>query len=326
MTNTMTSLRTKALAEAARVARQAPSVFNTQPWQWRVEADVLELHTDEGRQLMVDPAGRMLTISCGAALHHVRVALAASGYGAAVERLPDPERPDLLARIRISGDREPNLAELALREAIDRRRTDRRGFADRPVPQVVVDRLRDAVEEQAAWLHVVHDDQLPMLAAAVAKAGELELADPAYRAELVRWTNRPQWSSDGVPPGATVQPSSRRVPVREFSLGPELGMDPGPGTDRGAVYAILFGDRDDQLSWLRAGEALSAVLLTATAVGLSAAPASDGVEVHATRELLRGLLSGLGYPFLVLRFGYGTAAGAIPGTPRRDSHEVIDER
>jgi len=326
VTTLIPSSRTEALAEAARVARLAPSVFNTQPWRWQVGSDAMDLCGDRARQLEADPAGRMLAISCGAALHHARVALAASGHRAAVERLPDADQPDLLARIRITGPYEPDLADLALREAIDRRRTDRRGYADRQVPDVVVARLRAAVEEQGAWLHVVPDEQLPMLAAATARAGELELADPDYRAELIRWTNRPQWSGDGIPPATAVRSTPRRVPVREFSLGPEDGTDPGPGDDRGAVYAILYGDRDDTLGWLRAGEALSAVLLAATAVGLSAAPASAPIEVTATRELVRGLLSGLGHPFLILRFGFGAVTGAAPAAPRRDPSEVIEEQ
>jgi nitroreductase len=326
VTDLLFSLRTEVLAEAAQVARRAPSVFNTQPWRWRVGGAELELYGDHGRQLEVDPAGRMLTISCGAALHHARVALAASGHTATVDRLPDPDRPDLFARIRVTGAHEPDIADLALCEAIGRRQTDRRGFADSRVPDVVVARLRATAEEQGAGLYVVRDEQLPMLAAAVAWAGELELADPDYRAELIRWTNRPLWSGDGVPVATAVHTTPRRVPVREFSLGPQDGMDPGPGSDRGAVYTILHGDQDDTLGWLRAGEALSAVLLAATAVGLRAAPASDAIEVTATRELLRGQLSGLGYPFLVLRFGFGVVSCSTPATPRRDRSEIIDEQ
>ncbi|MFD0821037.1 nitroreductase, partial [Micromonospora zhanjiangensis] len=39
------------LAEAARRALRAPSVFNTQPWRWRIGPDGLELHADRDRQL-----------------------------------------------------------------------------------------------------------------------------------------------------------------------------------------------------------------------------------------------------------------------------------
>jgi hypothetical protein len=327
MTSPPTSASGAILADAARVALRAPSVMNTQPWQWRFTADVLELHADRGRQLEVaDPVGRLLTLSCGAALDHARTALVADGHEVVVERQPDPAQPDLLARLGVTGTREPDLADLALRAAIERRHTDRRGYGDQPVPPPVVRRLCAVAQERGAALHVVRDDQLPALAAAATRASEVELTDPEYRVELIRWTNRPQWSGDGVPAGTAVTAAAPRpVPVRELSLGPERGMAAGPGTDRGACYAILFGDGDEPADWLRAGEALSAVLLTATAAGISAAPMSDVIEVGGTRERLRGLLSRLGHPYLVLRFGFAVAPGTVPATPRRDIAEVVDE-
>ncbi|GAB3091131.1 hypothetical protein [Micromonospora schwarzwaldensis] len=66
-------------------------MFNTRPWHWRVTAEALELRTDPDRQLAhTDPDGRLLILSCGAALHHARVSLAAAGWGVGVERLPEP--------------------------------------------------------------------------------------------------------------------------------------------------------------------------------------------------------------------------------------------
>src|SRR5436305_2280585 len=68
------------LRRAAIDAGSAPSVHNTQPWRWRTRSAALELWADRGRQLRVsDPDGRMLTLSCGAALHHAVVALAVQG-------------------------------------------------------------------------------------------------------------------------------------------------------------------------------------------------------------------------------------------------------
>src|SRR3954471_12049169 len=84
-----------ALESAARASLHAPSVFNTQPWRWRISGDSMELWADPARKLEAsDPEGNRLMLSCGALLHHVRVSVAAAGWTAAVNRLPDPERPD----------------------------------------------------------------------------------------------------------------------------------------------------------------------------------------------------------------------------------------
>ena len=120
-----------ALTAAAEAALRAPSIFNTQPWHWHVTADALELSADPARHLpVVDPDHRLSTLSCGIALHHARTALAADGYALDVERLPDGDNPDLLARIRITGRRTPDPADVRRYEASLIRHTDRRLFTD----------------------------------------------------------------------------------------------------------------------------------------------------------------------------------------------------
>ena len=319
-----TDTREAALTAAIEYAQHAPSVFNTQPWQWHLAGTTAELHLDPDRQLRtVDPAARLQTISCGVVLHHARIALAVAGHGVLVERWPADGPTTLAARLRLLLDHEPAGDERAMYAAVPRRRTDRRPYGDVPVPSAVVDRLVTAAIRENAGLHVLRRDQLPAFSVAVARAGDLEIVDPAYRGELIRWTNRPPWSGDGVPPTTAVPAAGRIVPPREFSLGVERGLHPGPGTDRGAAFAVLTANRDDERGWLHGGEALSAVLLTATANGLSTAPISDVIEVGATREALRRILGTDRYPYLALRTGYGPSTADIPVTPRRPAAEVV---
>ena len=97
-----------ALDAAARAALRAPSIFNTQPWQWRHRDGALELWADWTRQLaVVDRGGQLLLLSCGAALHHARISLAAAGWIASVERTGERDR---LARIRLVGRDAPDPA------------------------------------------------------------------------------------------------------------------------------------------------------------------------------------------------------------------------
>jgi hypothetical protein len=80
------------------VARRAPSVDNTQPWTWCPDRADLGLRADLARALPAsDPDGRLLTISCGAALHYARTAAEAMGWDTRVDLLPCPGDPGLLA-------------------------------------------------------------------------------------------------------------------------------------------------------------------------------------------------------------------------------------
>jgi hypothetical protein len=313
-----------ALEVAARVSLRAPSVFNTQPWKWRLAGDVLELSSDPARRLGVtDAEGRLLLLSCGGALHHAQVSLAAAGWQAVIQRLPEPQRPDLLARIRVSGPAERDVEAGSLAGAISRRRTDRRAFGDRPVSEETLTRLRRLVEAQGAYLHVVPDDRVPELAISVDEAADANYFDPDRRSELTSWTHRPAWTGDGVPPDTVVQQSLRRVPVRNFLPDGSSGMLPGADHDEGATYVIIFGTTDHPVDLLRGGEAMSALLLGATAEGLASAPISEAVEVAWPRHLLSRLLSGIGEPYLIARLGYVEASDAVPPTPRRSPADVI---
>jgi len=117
-----------------------------------------------------------------------------------------------------------------------------------------------------------------------------------------------------VPLDTAVAPSLRRVPVRDFGA----TSDAGPGHDEGAEYAIIYGD-----DFLRAGEALSALLLTATAEGLSTAPFTEAFEIAWSRALVSGMLSGLGEPCVAVRLGYVDSDEPLPESPRRSFDEAV---
>ncbi|MGA8114007.1 MAG: nitroreductase [Actinocatenispora sp.] len=311
---------------AALAALKAPSIFNSQPWRWRLHDGVAELWLERERQLKsVDPEGRLATLSCGIALHHAGTALRALGYLPRIDRFPDPAHADLLAVLGEGAAHRPTPRDLRDAQTLRVRRTDRRPYdSERAIPAGQLATVRDAAESCGGHLHVLRDEQVPVLTVAASRAAQDELSDPAYRDELNVWTHRPAASGDGVPTDTAVRAVPRRVPVRDFAPA-EPGLPAGEGTDRHATYAILFTDRDDQHGWLTAGEALSAGLLQATMLGISANPISDVIEVPAARHILSTmLLSGIGFPMLALRMGFHEATSGVPDTPRRDPEDVVE--
>lgn len=107
-----------ALARGVDLAVLAPSVHDTRPWLPEVHADRVLIRADRSRRPPApDDAGRGLLQSVGAALLTVRVGLAAEGWAADVDRLPDPGDPDLLAVVRPVAAA-PDLALAALAPAL----------------------------------------------------------------------------------------------------------------------------------------------------------------------------------------------------------------
>jgi len=312
------------LRQAAETALHAPSIFNTQPWRWELGDRTLTLWADRSRQLATtDPEGRMLTVSCGVALHHATLALAANGRRATIERLPDEANPDLLARITVTDSAASAEHDVRLRDAILARRTERRPFSDAPVPDGFIDQLRGSVEKHGVYLAELDADSLVRFQVTAARAGELDRDDPAYRAELTEWTHRPAGSGDGVPASTVVPDGPRTIPLRSFF--PEGGeaLLPGPGHDGGARYLVLWTRDDEPDNWLAAGEAMSIALLETTAAGLAASPMTDVVEVPASRALLHRLLDNLGQAQVALRVGVPATTDLAPEAPRRDPADTI---
>lgn len=313
------------LANAAALAGYAPSIHNSQPWRWRVHDGVLNLFAVHSRQLAVtDPEGRLALLSCGAALHHARTALAAEGRRVEVTLLPDPADPAWLARLRLAETVPVTADAVRLVQTIRVRHTDRRPVTGTPLGPAELEAVLRAVDAEGARLHILRPDQVLDLASAVSRAQQAEAADEAWQAELAYWTGGTRPEGAGIPDTAIpAQPPQTTVPGRDFGHPGTLSVS--AGHDRGATFAILYGDQDSRENWVRAGQALSAGWLTATEHGISVLPLSATVEVPATRPILIRLLSGLGEPYLVLRLGRADPDHAgPPHTPRLPAEQTIE--
>ncbi|CAM4084534.1 Putative NAD(P)H nitroreductase/MT3217 [Mycobacterium basiliense] len=305
------------------LACRAPSVHNTQPWRWRVGASSLHLYADTGLQLPnTDPDGRDLMLSCGAALNHCVVALAAVGWSAKVARLPNPADANHLAAIEVSRHSADQL-DITLAAAIPRRRTDRRHYSFWAVPVNDIALMAARAARKGVTLRQV--DAMDRLNAIVAKSVRDHAANEEYVAEPTQWSGR-HAAMVGVPARNTPVPDSAApLPSRQFA-GPGLGMPPGASVAEDHAVMLALGTRsDDRLAQLRAGEATSVLLLTATAMGLASCPVTEPLEIGETRAAVRADVFGNGdHPQMLLRVGWAPInADPLPATPRRPLSDVV---
>lgn len=304
---------------ALYAATRAPSVHNTQPWQFVVAPRHIELHLDRDRVLAVaDPDAREAQLSCGAALLNLSIALRAADHGVVTDLLPDPARPDLLAVVRIGGYRlaSPELRSLA--SAIGRRATNRRPFYERPVPMTHRRILTAAAAGEGAHLIMLDTPKtIDTFAGLLRRADHLQEDDPAFQTELREWTTRAAASRDGVP-----QSAGGPRPIGAMLLKLRRYHDQPAGGDRPfeqqPLVAALISPGDTVQDRLRAGQAMQRVLLNATACGLSASFLSQPIEVPYIRAALRSLLGGRHHPQTVFRIGYGHPAVPTPRRPLAD--------
>jgi hypothetical protein len=144
-------------------------------------------------------------------------------------------------------------------------------------------------------------------------AARLLLSDPAYRRELAHWTRHARPAPDGVELAAL-----GRAPYPVSGLPWALVTDSaaGAGASHAGEMLVLGTPGDSAADWLRAGQGLQRVLLTATARGLVVSLFTQVAEVDATRRALVRDLGLHGLPQVVLRLGY-PARGDVPSSARR---------
>lgn len=326
------------LRHVVEMATRAPSVHNTQPWHFTGRAapggeiTAIDVFADRERNLeVIDPEGRELHMSCGAAIELARIGVRSIGLTCTVHLLPDRESKDHLASIEIGAGEPPSDEELQLMAAVPGRYTARERFDDAPVPAELVLRLEKVTSQAGAWLRVLgqRDDEVT-LAVLLARSNDIERHDDRYEAELVTWLNRPEESGDGIP-AAAISPTRERASsfqLREMRSGSpgtgaaaHEGPEEGPPPVEHPLVCIIGTPDDDPSSWLQAGQALGRLLLEAAAFGVQASPMTQVTEVPSARSMLAAGLGLVGHPQIVLRMGY---AHGHPTTPRRSVESVLD--
>ncbi len=237
-------------------------------------------------------------------------------------RLPNPADPSHLAAIELS-PHPADSVDIALAAAIPRRRTDRRYYSSWPVPVGDIALMAARAARTGVTLCQVEDiDNLHKIVAQSVR----DHLNQDYLAELTAWSGR-YASVAGVPARNTPVPDPKaKIPSRFFA-GPALPMpaDASSADDKAVVLAL--GTRnDDRLAQLRAGEATSVVLLTATSMGLASCPVTEPLETAETREVVRSDIFGdSDYPQMLLRVGWAPInADPLPATPRRELSDFVE--
>jgi hypothetical protein len=320
-----TLVDTDVLRAAVQLACRAPSLHNSQPWQWVAEGAGLHLYVDRSRILpSADKSGREAHIGCGAVLDHLRVAMAAAGWIATAERFPDPNNVDHLASLDFSPMNVVTDGHRRRAEAILHRQANRLPFAAPRNWESLEPMLRNAVDAGTVHLDVIADKLRPELARASQLTESLRLYDSSYHTELDWWTGHFE-NSDGIPRSSLVSAAeSDRVDVgRTFPVSAHKERRTGIGEDQSAVL-VLSTDEDTRDDALRCGEALSAVLLDCTLAGMATCTLTHLTELQSSRNLIGTLTGRAAMPQLLIRVGEAHVLGDHPPmTPRRPLRDVL---
>lgn len=314
-----------------RVADMAPSILNTKPWSLSFVADDrIELRTDWRRSLkVIDPRHRQLVISCGAALFNVRMAIRVTGHDLACSLVPSEQAtgdacpdcwaPGLLASVEIAlrSIHPATEDEQRLYEAIPLRHTIRQPFIKGVDLNKAVE-LELAPHKEGVDSKLVKEQEAKRLLEEATQASRELASNEKYREELRAWTGHGVHVSPnyGVPADklAPKPKDQRHPPVRDLGLAWD---ESGESQEYEKHYQLikLTAKSDTPTDWVRMGQALQRLLLTATRYGVQASLLTQQFEsddIKRTYKLTNPWWPSP-RPTMVVRLGHASD----PGHPSR---------
>ena len=114
-----------------RYAILAPSSYNTQPWNFNISGNEIDIFADRSGWLQVaDADQRELYLSLGCCLENLLVAADHFGYNCSVTYFPGPR--DLVARVVLQPGARPTL-DPRLFSAIPSRQTNRNPYEEKAI-------------------------------------------------------------------------------------------------------------------------------------------------------------------------------------------------
>ena len=315
----------------------APSSHNTQPWNFRIINDsTIEIYADRTRALsVVDPDDRELTISCGAALYNLQLAISYFGYTFTTSLIPDDNNDDLLASINIISIKEkPNKTNdecvKKLFSSITKRRTNRFKFENKEIPQPIISELELIISKQKnIWLHIVEEiEEKEQFSNLITESDRIQMSDKSFRRELASWvhSNRSPLG-DGMPGYAFGFSDTMSLigpfVIRTFDMGKGQAAKDKDLALGSPILMVIGTNSDSKVDWLNAGLILSNILLYLKSENIWCSYLNQPIEVSEIRKRLIDILPEYGgkHPQLLLRIGYGQKE--VRPTPRRKVKQVL---
>ena len=290
----------------AGVVAAAPSIYDSQPWDVRLDGDRVEVR--ERTSVECSPRADLL-ISCGAAITNLEVGIRVLGRRTRTDLLPDPADPELLAVVEAVGSAAPANTDLRQFSAISRRRSHRESFAGIEVPEDTVSDIVAAAHRGAGdggaadgvFIRVVGGDESAALAETLTYSAQLVRHDRQRQREVFPWTSH--WSPRG---GYETIDPTHSVITRGI---------PDPDMLAAAIESetvLVFSARSDTAQDLvRTGMAVERAWLTAVDARLCASVLTHPRRVDDAAHRLARRLGLAGEPQLLMRIGYrGTGNGA----------------
>ena len=291
-------------------AVKAPSGHNTQPWRFRQNGSVVEIHPDFDRRLpVVDPDDRELFVSLGCAVENLCLAAQTKGYKSAVS-VGDK------GVITVSLAEEAGVKPSPLFNQIDARQTNRSVYTGEEIALDSLRKLQSVCSEKGISVHYYarQTKQFNDIEQYVLRGNTNQMQNEAFKAELKSWMRfnkkHQDQTLDGLSYavfGAPNVPRWMAEPIMSMAINAKTQNKADREKIASASQLVLFTTRENsRREWVSLGRTLQRFLLTTTELGVAHAYLNQpNEEAEIASEMTRTLGLDGEYPTILLRIGYG---------------------
>jgi hypothetical protein len=270
-----------------RHAVLAPSSHNTEPWQFRVRENRIDVLLDFSRWLKVaDDDQRELHISVGCALENLLVAAEHFGLGHDSVLLPKADDPSLAATVNFSEKGQPSSQRpAAMFDMIPVRDTNHQRYEDRAITDDVLQHLRVVCIEEGIHLHLTSDPEIKRKVDDLVVRGDaIEFADPALREKLAHRIGQ------GVFGTGWLMSKIGKLAVSYIDMGKSQGQKDSDILMGSPILGLISSEQNDRQSQLRVGQVYQRLSLLAASHGIWCQPMSQIVQVPELKAEVAALI------------------------------------
>lgn len=302
----------KSINNIISIARLAPSVHNTQPWQVKAEGDKIILSLKPERKLIYgDPIGRQSWISLGIFTESCVIALRVEGFEA-TNIIQDDEQIYINVRSSVGNFDKSDLV------ALKNRFTDRSIYTPTKITGDQIKEFEASWQSSSVEVKGVTAHEIIDKCATLTRQGLLlALSSPDFRKELSDYLVPNDKTPYGIPTsalksGKIISRFTKRLIARGVRRKQEAQLEYERWLSASAVIFILASG-DTKPYWLEAGRAYLRASLAIEKLGLRQATSAAVVEASDFHEDIEQMLGSKKRILCMLRVGISNSKKIYSG-------------
>lgn len=307
-------------------AGKAPSGHNTQPWLFKINEPVIEIHPNFEKSLpVVDFDNRELFISLGCAAENLCIAAIHKGYKPTVSVGQQGVITIHLTKQDTPANIETLIEQIALRQ------TNRSIYNGKMIAEDTIRLLKsiDTHAEVNIYFYEKGSPEFDTIAQYVFRGNLLQMQDKAFKNELRSWMRynkkHQDETNDGLSYavfGAPNLPKFIVKPIMSKAINGKSQNKSDKKKIESSSHFVLFTIQNNNIAeWINLGRTLERFLLKSTGSGIAHAYLNQPNEIRfLSKEMAKAIDIQNGYTAILLRIRYGKK---MPYSKRKDIRQLI---